>query len=101
MREEMEKFFKAKAPGIIMPPGLENGPEELPGLLLHIQITPALQSKLEQWMEKTGLPMTELGKLVARIGLLGVSTLIDAEENRITQTDVGSFFYRQSNEEAG
>lgn len=94
MREEIEKFFKAKAPGIIMPPGLaSNGPEqELPGLLLHITITPALQSKLEGWMQKTGLPLTELGNLIVRIGLLGLSTLIDAEENRIQQTDVSSFF---------
>jgi hypothetical protein len=83
-----------------MPPGLaSNGPEEeLPGLLLHIQITPALQQKLEGWMQKTGLPLTELGNLIARIGLLGLSTLVDAEDNRIQQSDVGSFLYGQSEE---
>lgn len=94
MREDIQKFLGAKSSSII-PNGSE---QEMPGLLLHIHITPALQDKLQGWVEKSGFPLTELGNLVARIGLLGVSTLIDSEENRIQPSDVGSFFYDQSKE---
>ena len=53
------------------------GQEQMQVLQAAVVITPALLKKLESWSKDSGIPFNELGQLIFRMGLIGLSLAID------------------------
>jgi len=54
-------------------------------------ITPALKRKLDAWTEKKGIAQGDLGLMIMRMGLIGMSTIIDNEPDWITPGQANEF----------